>query len=94
LDKAIIKSNISWVISPRGMVRVPSTSKSAMIRGFSGVDILFRWMRYEDNGKGNNSEEAGDSVREDERTEKTTTTTVLAIFVPPQDRGRCSRDNE
>jgi hypothetical protein len=51
-------------------------------------------MGYEDNGKGNNSEEAGDSAREDVRTEKTTTTTVLAIFVPPQDRGRCSRDNE
>ncbi len=29
------------VISPRGMVSVPSTSNKAMVRGFSGVDIVF-----------------------------------------------------
>jgi hypothetical protein len=36
-----INSNISSVISPRGMVRVPSTSNRAMIRGFSGALAMF-----------------------------------------------------
>lgn len=36
------KDIMSGVISPRGMVRVPSTSKRAMMRGFTGgLDDIF-----------------------------------------------------
>ena len=34
-----MKASMDGVISPRGMVRVPSTSKRAMTRGLAG-DIL------------------------------------------------------
>lgn len=36
-----MKDIISGVTSPRGMVRVPSTSKRAMIRGLAGVIFCF-----------------------------------------------------
>jgi hypothetical protein len=37
VDSSFIKANMSGVISPRGMVSVPSTSNRAKMRGFSGV---------------------------------------------------------
>jgi len=40
LLKACIKFIMSSVISPRGIVNVPSTSNKAMMRGFSGLLIL------------------------------------------------------
>jgi hypothetical protein len=37
VDSSFMNANMSGVISPRGMVSVPSTSKRARMRGFSGV---------------------------------------------------------
>jgi hypothetical protein len=45
---------MSSVISPRGSVRVPSTSKRAMMRGFSGVG---NGMVEEDGGNEANSKQ-------------------------------------
>ena len=39
VESVFIKSSISGVISPRGTVRVPSTSKRAMMRGFAGAIV-------------------------------------------------------
>lgn len=36
-ERDFMKDIISGVTSPRGMVRVPSTSKRAMMRGLAGV---------------------------------------------------------
>lgn len=40
VPSSFIKANMSGVISPRGMVSVPSTSKRARMRGFSGVVVV------------------------------------------------------
>ena len=39
VESVFIKSSISGVISPRGTVRVPSTSKRAMMREFAGAIV-------------------------------------------------------
>ncbi len=40
VESVFIKSSISGVITPRGTVRVPSTSKRAMMRGFAGAIVV------------------------------------------------------